>query len=359
MADHLSPNRPAGSEPGYLRIGELARRTGASPELLRAWERRYGLLRPARSEGGFRLYTAADEARIHRMREYLARGVAAAEAARLAMDAEARGTAQTPSGGEGEPQRAGGRGSEDGETPSRSAGATTRADPAPDTAAAPHALLLAASRDLAGALDRFQEQQAHAVLDQLLAAYQIETILRELLIPFLHDLGERWARGDVTVAQEHFASNLLRGRLLGLARGWGQGHGPSALLACLPGEQHDLGLLVFGITLHRRGWRIIYLGPDTPIATIRHTTGTIAPDLIVLTGTVIRLFAAHADAIADLARQTTVALGGAGATADLAAQTGARLLDTDPVSAAGSVDEALSGSRGTSMPRGQPESPET
>jgi methanogenic corrinoid protein MtbC1 len=197
------------------------------------------------------------------------------------------------------------------------------------------------------------------VLDQLLAAYQIETILRELLIPFLHDLGERWARGDVTVAQEHFASNLLRGRLLGLARGWGQGHGPSALLACLPGEQHDLGLLVFGITLHRRGWRIIYLGPDTPIATIRHTTGTIAPDLIVLTGTVDRLFAARADAIADLARQTTVALGGAGATADLAAQTGARLLDTDPVSAAGSVDQALSGSRGTPTSRGQPESPET
>ena len=76
------------SEPGYLRIGELARRTGASPELLRAWERRYGLLRPTRSQGGFRLYTASDEERIRRMREYLARGVAAAEAARLAMDAE-------------------------------------------------------------------------------------------------------------------------------------------------------------------------------------------------------------------------------------------------------------------------------
>ena len=79
------------SEPGYLRIGELARRTGASPELLRAWERRYGLLRPTRSQGGFRLYTAADEERIRRMKEYLARGVAAAEAARLAVDAETPG----------------------------------------------------------------------------------------------------------------------------------------------------------------------------------------------------------------------------------------------------------------------------
>src|ERR671935_1593179 len=80
-------------QPGYLRIGELARRTGASPALLRAWERRYGLLRPARSPGGFRLYTTADEARIHRMRDHLARGVAAAQAARLAIDTEATGQA--------------------------------------------------------------------------------------------------------------------------------------------------------------------------------------------------------------------------------------------------------------------------
>jgi DNA-binding transcriptional MerR regulator len=287
------------SEPGYLRIGELARRTGATPELLRAWERRYGLLRPARSQGGFRLYTAADEARIRRMRDHLARGVAAAEAARLALDADEVGAAPTP--------------------------ATTAAPPPP---------LQAAARELAVALDQFQEEPAHAVLDQLLAAYRIETILRDLLIPYLHDLGDRWARGDVSVAQEHFAANLLRGRLLGLARGWGQGHGPTAVLACPPGEQHDLGLLAFGITLQRRGWRIVYLGPDTPIATIHHAISRIAPDLVVLTGTVPGPFATHADAIADLARHTTVALGGAGATAELATRTGARLLDTDPVTAA-------------------------
>ena len=221
-------------EPGYLRIGELARRTGASPELLRAWERRYGLLRPTRSQGGFRLYTAADEERIRRMKEYLARGVAAAEAARLAADAE---------------------------TPRSSADTTTPAIPAPETTAAAPPPLQAAARELAGALDRFDEEQTHAVLDRLLAAYRIETILRDLLVPYLHNLGERWAGGEVSVAQEHFASNLLRGRLLGLARGWGQGHGPTAVLACLPGEQHDLGLIAFGITLYRRGWRIIYLGP--------------------------------------------------------------------------------------------------
>jgi MerR family transcriptional regulator, light-induced transcriptional regulator len=299
-------------EPGYLRIGELARRTGTSPELLRAWERRYGLLRPARSQGGFRLYTTADEARIRRMRDHLAHGVAAAQAARLAIDADATGQHAMPPGADAPPP------------------ATTPAAPPPP--------LQAAARELAGALDRFGEEPAHAVLDRLLAAYQTETVLRALLIPYLHDLGERWARGEVTVAQEHFAANLLRGRLLGLARGWGQGRGPLAVLACLPDEQHDLGLLAFGITLQRRGWRIVYLGPDTPIATIGQAIGELAPDLVVLTATVPQPFAAHADAIANLARHTPVAVAGAGATAQLATRTGTRLLDTDPVTAAELLD---------------------
>jgi MerR family transcriptional regulator, light-induced transcriptional regulator len=317
MNEPPSPTRPVDRQPGYLRIGELARRTGTSPELLRAWERRYGLLRPARSQGGFRLYTAADEVRIRRMRDHLARGVAAAEAARLAADAAAAGQDTTIS--------------QPGIPPPPT---TTPPSPPP---------LQAAARELTEALDRFQEEQAHAVLDRLLAAYRIETVLRDLLIPYLHELGERWARGEVSVAQEHFAANLLRGRLLGLARGWGQGHGPAAVLACPPGEQHDLGLLAFGITLQRRGWRIIYLGPDTPIATIQQAIGRITPGLVVLTGTVTQPFAEHDEAIADLARQATVALGGAGATAELAARTRARLLDTDPVTAAELLDQIAPG----------------
>lgn len=324
MTAPTAPDSSGGSERGYLRIGELARRTGTTPELLRAWERRYGLLRPTRSQGGFRLYTAADEARIRHMRDYLARGVAAAEAARLALDAEAAG---------------------------REAGASTAA--APPQAATVPSPLQAAARELAEALDQFQEEPTHAVLDRLLATYRIETVLRDLLIPYLHDLGERWARGEVSVAQEHFAANLLRGRLLGLARGWGQGHGPVAVLACLPGEQHDLGLIAFGITLQRQGWRIIYLGQDTPTATIRHAIGDLAPELVVLTATVPEPFTAHADAITELARHTMVVLGGAGATAELAAQTGARWLDTDPVTAAERLGQTMTATGGR-PPDGSP-----
>src|SRR3984893_12841576 len=71
-----------------LRIGELSRRVGVSDHVLRAWERRYGLLQPVRSPGGYRLYSDADERRIRRMQAHLARGLSAAEAARVALSEE-------------------------------------------------------------------------------------------------------------------------------------------------------------------------------------------------------------------------------------------------------------------------------
>ncbi|HEX5881040.1 MAG TPA: MerR family transcriptional regulator, partial [Actinomycetota bacterium] len=71
------------AQAGFLRIGQLAKRTGVSPELLRAWEQRYGLLQPTRTSGGFRLYSADDEARVQRMQGLVSGGLAAAQAAHL------------------------------------------------------------------------------------------------------------------------------------------------------------------------------------------------------------------------------------------------------------------------------------
>src|SRR5512144_3283737 len=79
------------------------------------------------------------------------------------------------------------------------------------------------------------------------------------------------------------ASQLLRGRLASLARGWG--HGPQALLACAPGDLHDLPLLAFGIALHRTGWRVRYLGADTPLADLTRMAADLRPDLVVPTVT--------------------------------------------------------------------------
>jgi len=289
---------------GRLRIGELSRRVGVSTELLRAWERRYGLLSPTRTAGGFRLYADADEQRVRRMLLHLEAGVSAAEGARLAL--------------------------------LESADLAPGAAPA-DTA--PGAL----SEQLRAALDRFDDAAAHAALDNLLATFAVETVLRDAVQPYLHELGERWERGDVSIAQEHFASSLLRGRLLGLARGWGNAGSPLALLACVPGDQHDLGLICFGLALRRHGWRIAYLGPDTPLDTLGETARQLGPALVVLTATTSDLAAAARAGLAEVARSAPLALAGAGMSAEVAEDVGARYLEDDPVTAAALVARGSSG----------------
>ena len=183
------------------------------------------------------------------------------------------------------------------------------------------------------ALLAYDETEAHAVLDRLLAGFATATVLTEAVLPCLRSIGDRWAAGTVTIAQEHYASNVLRGRLLGLARGWGQGIGPIALLACPPDERHDLPLIMFGIALRQAGWRITFLGADTPIATIEAAALSVGPRAVVLSAVVPRRFAAVESTIAPLGKQMTIAIGGAGARAELASRIGAVLLEGDPVAA--------------------------
>jgi methanogenic corrinoid protein MtbC1 len=132
-------------------------------------------------------------------------------------------------------------------------------------------------------------------------------------VPYLQELGERWKRGDASVAQEHFASSVLRGRLLGLARGWGLGLGPVAVLACLPGEQHDLGLIAFGLALRSQGWRIVYLGPDSPLDTVADVSRQLEPSFVVLNAVSRERVRPVLSKLRALARRHPVALGGAAA----------------------------------------------
>jgi methanogenic corrinoid protein MtbC1 len=172
-----------------------------------------------------------------------------------------------------------------------------------------------AQRKLADALANFDESAAHAVVDSLLARMSLDSFLRDVVVPYLHDLGDGWERGEVSIAQEHFASNVLRGRLLGLARDWGRGLGPTALLACAPGEQHDLGLIAFGLALRARAWRIVYLGPDTPLETVAEAARLASPACVVISSIDPTSIRRNRDQIAELARDYRVCLGGAGAAA--------------------------------------------
>jgi MerR family transcriptional regulator, light-induced transcriptional regulator len=275
---------------GDLRIGEVARRTGLTPEVLRVWERRYGVVRPGRTPGGFRLYSEDDVTRVRRMRALLDQGVGTAEAAQVVARTEV-----------GAPQ--------------------ATAD-------------LGAARDeLVAAFVAFDEPAADALLDRLLAERTVEAVIRDVMLPVLAAVGDGWERGTISVAQEHFGANLLRGRLASYGRGWYRAVGPRALLACPPGERHDVGLIAFGVALNRLGWRIAFLGADTPFETLASAAKAVDPAAIVIART-WQGEELDIESLRRLAKRFPVAVGGSGAHAATAARAGARLLDGDPVEAA-------------------------
>jgi DNA-binding transcriptional MerR regulator len=273
-----------------LRIGELSRRVGVPVESLRGWERRYGLLSPSRTPGGFRLYGEDDVARVLAMRANLERGLSAAEAARLAV--------------------------------------------AEDVEPFSSPVVVADASDLAAALDRFDESGAQQALDRLLSTLTLDVVLRDVLLPYLHELGDRWESGEATVAQEHFASNLLRGRLTALARGWDRGVGPRAVLACVEGERHDLPLVAFGLALRGHGWRIGYLGADTPVTSIVDAARELSPDVVVVSGTVAGVFDPVATRLREVALHAPLRLAGTAADARGARRAHGTVLTGDVVAAA-------------------------
>jgi DNA-binding transcriptional MerR regulator len=283
---------------GLWRIGELSRRVGLSAATLRAWEDRYGLLSPVRSEGNYRLYGEADEARVRRVLALMDRGLATAEAARtvLAEDAAPAATIQG---------------------------------------------LDELSARLLTALEGFDEPTAQATLDRLFGMVSVERALRGVVLPVLHEIGERWAAGAIGVAEEHYASNLLQTRLHALAAGWHAGTGPNAVLACVPGELHSIGLLCCGLGLRSRGWTVFHLGQDTPVEAIERTAERVNPRALVLSAATGERFEALVEHPPHVPRETVVAVAGRGATEAGAARIGARLLESDPLTAAETLTREL------------------
>lgn len=274
---------------GPHRIGEFSRRVGVSPELLRAWERRYGLVRPTRSAGGYRLYGDQDAARVARMNRALADGLSAAEAARTAL---------------AEP--------------------VTDSDPVLETN----------RRRLLDAVASYDEAGLQLTLDDALATFGLEVLLERIILPVLVEVGAQWEGGRLEVSQEHLTSNVIRGRLLSMARLWSRGSGPLAVLACLPGEEHDIGLLAFGLVLRSYGWRILFLGADTPLATVAQAAGSTHPAAVVMTTFDAELYSTQVRGLRRLARAVPLYLGGPGASVALATKLGARFLAGDVSAAA-------------------------
>ena len=258
-----------------LRIGELARRTGVATELLRAWERRYGLLAPERTDGGYRLYSDDDVRRVRRMRELLATGLSAAEAARQAS---------------AEP---------------RSPDAERREDSAPASASA----------ELRGALEQLDDAAAHAAFDRLLADYSTRAVLADVVLPLLHELGAGLGAGrDLGGAGALRFEPAPRPPARAGAR-LGPRRGP--LAPCSPARRASgttSASSSSASTLRELGWRITFLGADTPPETVVETVRRLEPEALVLAVT----DAARLDGVAETAArladtQTAVWIGGAGA----------------------------------------------
>ena len=316
-----------GSVPPTMRIGELAAKVGVSTHVLRAWEARYGLLRPVRSAGGYRLYGHEDERRVREVIALRDQGVSAAEASRRVLATERGGyddDADDESGQAGAAHA--GRGTSGGTasgvgTPNGSAPPGLRADPP---------MLVAQLLDAVTALD---EDRAHAVLDTAFVERSVESAIIDVLLPLFVRVGEMWELGRIGIAQEHFASSLVRRRLGALSLTWGVGTGPVAVLACPPGEFHDIVLLSFGVLLGRAGWRIRYLGPDTPIHSLSQAARLTQADAVVLACRRPTGFRGHASALRRLSEDHPVWLAGRGATPRVLEEVGVPNLGGDLIAA--------------------------
>ncbi len=303
------PGRVTGVD--SLRIGELASRVGVSTDVLRVWERRYDLFNPARTVGGYRLYTALDEGRARRVLALRERGIPLADAV-----ARVLGDSSRPSD------------TSDTSDP-------LRADGSPSAG------------DLVDRLDRavraFDAVTVNAALDEAVDLYGLSGGLSAVAIGYLQRLGRQWAAGTVGVAHEHFASHLVRRRVGDLLRLHPADGRPTAVLACPAGERHDIGLLVVGVLLSDSAWCVRFLGADTPLSAIRVAGEELDPSLVVLSANRRSSLTGRAGSVRRLARRWPVAIGGPGADPVVAAELGVTLLPADVARAAEAADAMVAG----------------
>ncbi|MBS2939599.1 B12-binding domain-containing protein [Nocardioides sp. J2M5] len=202
---------------------------------------------------------------------------------------------------------------------------------------APAAPATAATERLWAAVETYDGEVADTTLADMLWQRSLADAITTVVLPFLEELGDRWEEGRLSVAHEHFVSNLLRRWLWAFAgRPTPEGavtDGPVVLLACPPGERHDLVLLSFSLLLGEGGARTRYLGADTPMPAIVAAARAARADAVVLAATRDTAFTAESTAISRLAVEHPVFVAGRGASQNVAESLHAHLMPHDPVAA--------------------------
>lgn len=205
-------------------VGRVARLTGVSPDLLRAWERRYGAVRPVRTPGGTRRYRAEDIDRLRLLKAAVDAGHRIGEVARLSLEELER-----------------------------------RVEPVAPTGGGP-------LRETLEALARLDGGAAEQLVSGQLAVLGPVRFAKEFALPLLGQIGEEWAQKRLCTASEHMGSALLRS-LLGSSLRPTAAHrdAPRIVFGTLPGEHHDIGLLIAAVSTLGAGGHPIFLGADLPV----------------------------------------------------------------------------------------------
>jgi DNA-binding transcriptional MerR regulator len=258
-----------------LTVKAVAERTGVSVHTLRAWERRYGVPRPNREPGNhYRLYEEKDIADVLWMKRQIESGMTPAQASILLRQYRF----------------------------SQSEVAAVHEHP-----------LLETQTALESALLQSDEHSAREILDQAFAMYPIEEIALHVIQPTMEEIGEQWMRNQATVWQEHFATNIVRQKLLAVLHS----HPvlpfsvPYLISACSPDEEHELGLLIFSLFARHHGWRVAYLGQRTPLASIANFTHTSQPTRVAISVGTVRGLSGLIDWLVPSNRpRTTLLFGG-------------------------------------------------
>jgi DNA-binding transcriptional MerR regulator/methylmalonyl-CoA mutase cobalamin-binding subunit len=250
-----------GTQPRHP-IGVVARRTGLKPDLIRAWERRYGAVEPGRSDTRRRFYSDADIHRLLLLRQVVKTGRGIGQVAQLSNEELEALIAEEPVAAPGGSPAA--RAAAGGETGPRGPAAPDIAEPFLASC------LVAAQRLDVGELE-MQLERASLVLSRV-------NLLEKLLVPLMHRIGDLWQEGTLRPLHEHMTSAVVRTFLGNMSTTYVPEANAPQLLVTTPARQHhELGALIVASTAAHEGWRVTYLGPNLPpeeIAAAAHQKGT-------------------------------------------------------------------------------------
>lgn len=251
-----------GDEPLY-NIGVVTRMTGISKATLRAWERRYGFPDSERTSGGHRLYSERDIIQLRWVKNRIDQGMQTAQAIRALRHQESLGKLD--------------------EDLATEAHEDVPVVSMPEIEASTNPLMLVYQKRLLQAFLVKDTVQADQVLSEALASATPEALIMEVLAPTLTHIGHSWEHENLSVAVEHLATNFIRQRLMQwMLSSPPARSGAPIVMACGPGEWHEISLLIMATLLRRRRWPIAYLGQSMPLSDLSKFSYEIKPAVIVL-----------------------------------------------------------------------------